>query len=743
VGWEERKDRHTWLSAVPSVEAEADEGQNEGRTPGLPLLLIAFVCVLAMLAGLAVVGVHSAVLYAGCPLGINGCNAFHGKEDKGFFLVRAVRQAFGDPGLPESLVYVATASLGALLLGQLLARLPADLAFQLRGGGTVQSLVAVATGERIPLVAALLRVVVASFYLGTGGSLGMEGPAIQVCTALATLAGWALGIRSVQTQSLLASLGFSCGFAASFNSPLAGILFAMEELQHVSPRLSSSIICIILVASVVSTAVVRGCYGNSQLFQASWGQASVDQVFGVRGWMLVAVPIGVCCSLVGQVLNASVRRLHAALGEWRERGQLSYAAAFALHGLVSAAVGALVFHVTGLRGVWGVGAESVQQALDRGGDFHVLEYLLFATGKLTAFVLGVSVRGPGDTLEPVLISGAFLGGMTGRMLHWAGAGPDNAQSSAVVKPCVVFGMVGLFASCFRFPLTPIVIVLELTGSDAYALILPLVLTSFTAITVSNRLCCPLLDEIMRQDGIDLHALSAEALAAPEAPADPAGAEEEPGSPGYSAGRPGAGCCSHAAAGSASPPPGRSEARSNTKTSRASKLSSNSSRGLSMLGLRIEESLLEHAMQQQLRSCRRNPSSPASSAPGDDAPVLFERKRRPSVGSNTSLSSHLSSRSSASRNGNVNFHISVSLNAPPPPHPSPPAHPSTPAFSAGQHAAPPPPSAYFAPEGVVVEGTVVEGLPRLPPAVPRTLPSLGPRVHQPAVPEGGPCGKGKP
>ena len=79
--------------------------------------------------------------------------------------------------------------------------------------------------------------------------------------------------------------------------------------------------------------------------------------------------------------------------------------------------------------------------------------LIFALGKLGAFMLGVSARFPGDTLEPVLISGGFIGGFVGKLL------PDSVLGEEANAACEIFGMVGLFASCFRFPLTPVVIVL--------------------------------------------------------------------------------------------------------------------------------------------------------------------------------------------------------------------------------------------------------------------------------------------
>lgn len=127
--------------------------------------------------------------------------------------------------------------------------------------------------------------------------------------------------------------------------------------------------------------------------------------------------------------------------------------------------------------------------------------MIFAAGKMIAMILAVSLRAPGDVLEPVLISGGFIGGTIGALLG------KGALGEQAIKPCIIFGMVGLFASCFRFPLTPVVIVLELTGINTYTLILPTVLTSFTAIMVSNRLNRPILDELMYQDGVDLHQLA--------------------------------------------------------------------------------------------------------------------------------------------------------------------------------------------------------------------------------------------
>jgi len=283
----------------------------------------------------------------------------------------------------------------------------------------------------------------------------------------------------------------------------------MEELNHVSPSLSKTLICCILVASVVATATIRASHGNISIFQVQWSdrfEGADDQaLLGPGLWMLIAVPIGLVCSAVGAAVTLSLRAIHHFV--MRNMNCWPYPALFVAQAVVAASIGAAVFHATGLRGVWGIGAGSLQRAFDEGERMEVWEYFVFGAGKLTAMILAVTVRAPGDVLEPVLISGGFLGGGVGRVACYI----LDLPGEDIMTPCIIFGMVALFAACFRFPLTPVVIVLELTGIGSYSIILPTALASFTAITASSRICRPILDEIMHEDGIDLQELVEEAV----------------------------------------------------------------------------------------------------------------------------------------------------------------------------------------------------------------------------------------
>lgn len=506
VSWSTSKDRFSVLSVPPpSHDVEQKHGAMQDAVP--PLLVV-FVCIIAAILGFAVAGLHDMITYVGCPLGINGCNSFYGEafQKKGYILPRAL-----EGYVPEDIIYIVMATVCLLLIDAIVDLAPPLYGKQVLGGGTVQSLLAVAAGVPIPFRCALLRVLITALYFLGGGTMGGDGPTIQVCTSLSCMIGWVCGIRSPRTQSLLASLGFCCGFASSFNAPLSGILFAMEELQHVSSRLTTRVLCIILIGSVVSTSVMRGFLGNKVLFLASHPDdletmvsgASVNRIYGQSMWMLIALPIGLTAALVGYCFSKAFHYIH----KFVSKVALKHIPRWLLFGVVGALVaciGSAVFRAANLRGVWGIGFRSLQEALNENFDVDAGHLLIFTLGKLAAFALSVrymvACRFPGDTLEPVLISGAFLGAAMGRMLPKEIAGDSDSA-------CEIFGMVGLFASCFRFPLTPVVFAIELTGTRTYNLVLPTAVSCFAGLQLSNYLFEPILEQLLHQDNIDLEAVA--------------------------------------------------------------------------------------------------------------------------------------------------------------------------------------------------------------------------------------------
>ena len=498
------KDRFSVLSIPSNDISSISEPSQQIHADAVPPLLVVFVCLIAAFLGFAVAGLHSMIKYVGCPLGINGCNSFYGEEfqRKGYIIPRALSGY-----VPEDLIYIVMAIVCSFAIGLIVDLVPENYGKQVLGGGTVQSLLAVAAGIPIPFRCAVLRVIITALYFVGGGTMGGDGPTIQVCTSLSCMIGWVCGIRAPRTQSLLASLGFCCGFASSFNAPLSGILFAMEELQHVSSRLTTRVLCIILIGSVVSTSVMRGFLGNKVLFEASHPHdlevmvsgASWERIYGQSMWMLIAIPIGFLSSFAGYCFSKAFHYIHRFISKVALK-RAPKSIVFSIVGGLVACIGSAVFRMAGLRGVWGIGFRSLQEAFNEDFSANGGELLIFAFGKLAAFALSVSCRFPGDTLEPVLISGAFLGAAIGRMLPKEVVGDSDSA-------CEIFGMVGLFASCFRFPLTPVVFAIELTWTRTYNLVLPVAVSCFTGLQLSNYLFEPILEQILHQDNIDLEAVA--------------------------------------------------------------------------------------------------------------------------------------------------------------------------------------------------------------------------------------------
>eukprot|EP00913_Durusdinium_trenchii_P019455 g18290.t1 len=139
-------------------------------------MIIRSVSVLAVLCGFLVSGCHKAFVYSGCLLGINGCNSLNGYkyEKMGYILIKQFSE------VPEEVIYILSSVTGAALCGLIIVCLPKHLQEQVKGGGTCQSLVAVATGKGVPLSAAVLRITLAVLFLMSGGSMGAEGPVYRV-----------------------------------------------------------------------------------------------------------------------------------------------------------------------------------------------------------------------------------------------------------------------------------------------------------------------------------------------------------------------------------------------------------------------------------------------------------------------------------------------------------------------------------------------------------------------------------
>ncbi|WP_346328989.1 chloride channel protein [Iodidimonas sp. SYSU 1G8] len=329
-------------------------------------------------------------------------------------------------------------------------------------------------GALVSLRIAAAKVVLTLFGMLCGASIGREGPTVQVGASIM----YAAGRLSPRRQAGLILAGSAAGVAAAFNTPLAGVVFAIEEMSRsFEVRTSGLIIGSIIVAGLTSIFFL----GNYTYFGVTHARLA-----GPETWL--AVP---ACGLVGGLLGGGFSRFIVAMarglpnraGGWIRKRPVAFAA---LCGLLVAVCG-----IVSGGGTYGTGYEQVRHMLDDGAATA----WYFAPLKLAATALSAVSGIPGGIFSPSLAVGAGIGGN----LAWF----FSADAGGAV---VLLGMVGYFAGVTQAPITSFVIVMEMT--DNHDLLLPLMAAAFVAHAASRLVC---------REGI-YHALSRGFLTAARSPA---------------------------------------------------------------------------------------------------------------------------------------------------------------------------------------------------------------------------------
>jgi CIC family chloride channel protein len=314
-----------------------------------------------------------------------------------------------------------------------------------------------------------LKIVATALTLGGGGSAGREGPIVQIGGALGSSISRRFGLGEDQVRSLLAG-GAAAGIGASFNAPIAGMLFGLEVIlgsfavRHMSAVVLASISAAVTFRSLVpETELLRGGIYELQ----DW-----RELFLYAGMAVIAVFAAV---LFLRLLDLVERTSHArARPAWLRPVSL---------GLVIAALG--IFEPRLL----GTGQQFVSQLLetqDLGEQLGVVGFgtsllLILAFGKILATSLTIAAGGSGGAFMPSLFIGATLGAGFAQFAdqYWT---VTNLSPGAFA----VVGMATVFAAVARAPLTAILIVFEVTGARDYELILPLMLSATFATFVADR-----------------------------------------------------------------------------------------------------------------------------------------------------------------------------------------------------------------------------------------------------------------
>ena len=307
------------------------------------------------------------------------------------------------------------------------------------------------------------RVVVAKLFasavcIASGGSVGREGPIVQIGSALGSTVGQLLRVSKQRLKTFVAC-GAAAGIAATFNAPIAGALFSVEVIlgdfgiSRFSP---------IVVSSVMATVVSRHFLGNFPAFE-------VPQYLLVSPWELLPYAIlGLACGVVAFLF---IKVLYFTEDGFDRVRLPDYVKAFS-GGLCIGAIG-LAFPQ-----VFGVGYETITQALQGGLVWQMLVLLVGVKLVATAIILGSG--GSGGIFAPSLFLGATAGGFLGTLFHSL-----FPQITAGPGAYALVGMGAVVAATTHAPITAILILFELTND--YKIILPLMLSCILSTIVALRL----------------------------------------------------------------------------------------------------------------------------------------------------------------------------------------------------------------------------------------------------------------
>lgn len=291
-----------------------------------------------------------------------------------------------------------------------------------------------------------------------GASIGREGPTVQVGASIMFGLGRRLRLPREELRHALVLAGGAAGIAAAFNTPLAGVMFAIEELSHSFRARTSGIV---FTAVAVAGITALGISGNYVYF----GRTSATLAFGA-GWVAVplcAVTGGFAGGLFSTILLRAADGFPGRAGQFPARHPMLFAA---LCGLAIAALGLVSDGTT-----YGTGYAQARSIVEGRAELPAL----FAPLKLAASVVSYISGIPGGIFAPSLAVGAGIG-------QWLAALAPGADTGAVV----LLGMVAYFCGVVQAPITATLIVMEMT--DNQAMTIPLMATSFLAFGVSRLVC---------------------------------------------------------------------------------------------------------------------------------------------------------------------------------------------------------------------------------------------------------------
>jgi len=315
-----------------------------------------------------------------------------------------------------------------------------------------------------------------SASLASGIALGREGPSVQIGAGIASVLGRKFGLSKASVKALV-PVGCSAALAAAFNTPIAAVLFSLEEILG---DLHAPVLGTVVISSATSWIVLHLLLGDEPLFHVPAYRLINPLEFGVYAVL----------GVVGGLGSVAFVKLLLGIRVWFMR--LPKASQW-----IQPAAGGLAVGLLGwfMPEVLGVGYDYVERVL--GGDFPLKIVAMLAILKIIATAMCYSSGNAGGIFGPSLFIGAMLGGTVGSVAHWL-----LPQQTAGPGVYALVGMGTAFAGIVRTPLTSVIMIFELTRD--YSIIVPLMISNLISFFISYRLQRePIYEALAIQEGVYL------------------------------------------------------------------------------------------------------------------------------------------------------------------------------------------------------------------------------------------------
>jgi chloride channel protein, CIC family len=429
------------------------------RLPNEQQRLLAFTILAGGLCGLAAVAFHVSIAWLEKLL-INQANAAPGHSWIFWTIL--------SPGLGGLIVGLGLAFWAPAAAGSGIPQV--KVAFSLRSG-------VVSVRETIG------KFVLCAFQIGSGASLGLEGPTVQICAGVSSMLARAAHLRP-EFHRRMASVGMAAGIAAAFNAPIASITFTLEELIG---DLDQTMLSGVIVAAALAALVEHSILGSTPVFHVPR-----PYVLGSSSSLIWYALLGVLAAIVSVAFTDSLLILRAKFKDFTALPRWVHPA---LGGMATGALAAVGFEFFHLNGIAGDPYKTLELALT--GTMPLIFMASFCVLKLLATVFSYSSGGSGGIFAPSLFMGAMLGGSVGYLdvtiFH---------HSADAIGAFAIVGMGAVFAGIVRAPMTSVLIVFEMTGG--YGLVLPLMIANMSAFALARHWRpMPVYDALLAQDGIFL------------------------------------------------------------------------------------------------------------------------------------------------------------------------------------------------------------------------------------------------